>query len=353
MQSFTNNTSRKRIAPIIPRPRPIRKRENAALARGAVAEFTQAWYNAYLPADAGKSSCAEVTPFMASRKKDRSWDAVIRPRNGWFDINFRELLRYRDLVFLLVKRNITLLYKQTVLGPAWILIQAALNSLVFTVVFGGIASLPTDGMPQFLFYMAGNIVWAYFSNTLKQCSTTFLSNSALFGKVYFPRLAMPISVVFSKLFNFFVQFLLFAAFWIYFAVQPNTAVHPNWQLIAFAPLVLLQVGMLGMGLGIIISSLTTRYRDLNLLVNLCVTLWMYATPIAYPASMVMEKYPRLIGLYMLNPVTPIVEYFRSAFLGTEAFSLAYMPLSVGMTLVFFAVGILLFSRIEKTFMDTV
>ena len=295
----------------------------------------------------------EVSSFMASRKNNRQWDAIIRPRNGWFDINFRELFHYRDLIFLLVKRDITLLYKQTILGPAWILIQALLHTVVFTVVFGGIASLPTDGMPQFLFYMSGSLVWAFFSGTLRQCSTTFVSNSNLFGKVYFPRLAMPISSVLSKLFNFCVQFLLFVGFLIYYAVQPNTAVHPNWQLIVFTPLLLLQVGMLSMGLGIIISSMTTRYRDLTLLVNLCVSLWMYATPIAYPASMVMDKYPHLIGLYMLNPMTPIVEYFRSAFLGTEAFSLAYMPLSVGMTLVFFAVGILLFSRIEKTFMDTV
>ena len=197
---------------------------------------------------------------MTSRKNDRQWDAVIRPRNGWFDINLRELAHYRDLIFLLVKRNITVLYKQTVLGPAWILIQAALNSLVFTVVFGGIAALPTDGMPQFLFYMAGNIVWAYFSNALKQTATTFIANHQLFGKVYFPRLVMPLSVVLSKLFNFFVQFALFAVFLVYYAVQPNSPVHPNWQLIAFVPLVLIQVGMLGMGLGIIISSLTTRYR---------------------------------------------------------------------------------------------
>ena len=228
---------------------------------------------------------------MTSRKNDRQWDAVIRPRNGWFDINLRELAHYRDLIFLLVKRNITVLYKQTVLGPAWMLIQAAL--------------------------------------------------------------VMPLSVVLSKLFNFFVQFALFAVFLVYYAVQPNSPVHPNWQLIAFVPLVLIQVGMLGMGLGIIISSLTTRYRDLSLLVNLGVSLWMYATPIAYPASMVMENYPQLVGLYMLNPVTPIVEFFRAAFLGTESFSLAYMPLSVGMTLVFFVGGVLLFSRIEKTFMDTV
>lgn len=290
---------------------------------------------------------------MTSREDGRKWDVVIRPRNGWFDIDFREILRYRDLILLLVKRNITVLYKQTVLGPAWILIQAVLNSLVFTVVFGGIASLPTDGMPQFLFYMAGNIVWAYFSNALKQTSGTFIANSNLFGKVYFPRLVMPLSVVLSKLFNFFVQFALFAVFLVYYAVQPNSPVQPNWGLIAFSPLVLVQVGMLGMGIGIIISSLTTRYRDLSLMVNLCVSLWMYATPIAYPASMVAQNYPDLMWLYMLNPVTPIVEYFRAAFLGVEAVGFSYMPVSVGMTLVLFAVGIVMFSRIDKTFMDTV
>ena len=290
---------------------------------------------------------------MTSREDGRKWDAVIRPRNGWFDIDFREILRYRDLVLLLVRRNITVLYKQTVLGPAWILIQAVLNSLVFTVVFGGIASLPTDGMPQFLFYMAGNIVWAYFSNALKQTSGTFIANRNLFGKVYFPRLVMPLSIVLSKLFNFFVQFALFAVFLVYYAVQPNSPVQPNWGLIAFSPLVLVQVGMLAMGIGIIISSLTTRYRDLSLMVNLCVSLWMYATPIAYPASMVAQNYPHLVWLYMLNPVTPIVEYFRAAFLGVEAIGLSYMPVSVGMTLVLFAAGVLLFSRIDKTFMDTV
>ena len=290
---------------------------------------------------------------MASKNNDRQWDAVIRPRSGWFDIDLRELAHYRDLILLLVKRNVTVLYKQTVLGPAWMVIQPVLSSLMFTVVFGGIAALPTDGMPDFLFYMAGNIVWAYFSNALKQCSTVFVDNHNLFGKVYFPRMVMPISLVMSKLINFFVQFALFAVFLVYYAVMPNSPVQPNWWMIVFVPLVLLQTGMLAMGLGSIISSLTTRYRDLTLLVNLGITLWMYATPIAYPASMVMENYPALVGLYMLNPVTPIVEFFRAAFLGVETFSLAYMPLSVGMTLALFALGILMFSRIEKTFMDTV
>ena len=238
---------------------------------------------------------------MASKNNDRQWDAVIRPRSGWFDIDLRELAHYRDLILLLVKRNVTVLYKQTVLGPAWMVIQPVLSSLMFTVVFGGIAALPTDGMPDFLFYMAGNIVWAYFSNALKQCSTVFVDNHNLFGKVYFPRMVMPISLVMSKLINFFVQFALFAVFLVYYAVMPNSPVQPNWRMIVFVPLVLLQTGMLGMGLGSIISSLTTRYRDLTLLVNLGITLWMYATPIAYPASMVMENYPAAGGALHAQP----------------------------------------------------
>lgn len=295
----------------------------------------------------------EVLCRMASREQKGAWDTIIRPRGGWFDINFRELLRYRDLVFLLVKRDFTVLYKQTVLGPAWVIIQPLLNTLVFTVVFGGIASLPTDGMPSFLFYMAGNIVWSYYSLCLKQTSNTFINNRALFGKVYFPRLVMPISVVCSKLVNFLVQFAMFLCFLLYYALKPNSPVSPNWGMIAFTPLLLLQIAFLGMGMGIIISSLTTRYRDLTMLVSFGVSLWMYATPVAYPASMVLENYPQLVGVYMLNPVTPIVEYFRSAFLGVESFSLRYMPLSVGTTLVVLFVGIIMFSRIDKTFMDTV
>ena len=295
----------------------------------------------------------EVLCRMASREQKGAWDTIIRPRGGWFDINFRELLRYRDLVFLLVKRDFTVLYKQTVLGPAWVIIQPLLNTLVFTVVFGGIASLPTDGMPSFLFYMAGNIVWSYYSLCLKQTSNTFINNRALFGKVYFPRLVMPISVVCSKLVNFLVQFAMFLCFLVYYALKPNSPVSPNWGMIAFTPLLLLQIAFLGMGMGIIISSLTTRYRDLTMLVSFGVSLWMYATPVAYPASMVLENYPQLVGVYMLNPVTPIVEYFRSAFLGVESFSLRYMPLSVGTTLVVLFLGVIMFSRIDKTFMDTV
>jgi lipopolysaccharide transport system permease protein len=280
------------------------------------------------------------------------WDAIIRPKSGWFDINFKELVRYWDLTMLLVKRNFTVLYKQTILGPAWVVIQPLMTTLVFTVVFGGIAGLPTDGMPSFLFYMCGNILWSYFSSCLSETSRTFISNRALFGKVYFPRLVMPISVSISKLINFLVQFLFFILFLIYYALKPNSPVHPNFAMIAFTPLLLIQTAILGMGFGIIISSLTTKYWDLNMLVGFGVHLWMYATPVAYASSLVMAKHPRLIGLYMLNPMTPIIEFFRSAYLGVENISLHYMPLSVGVTLVVMFLGLVLFSRVEKPFMDT-
>lgn len=290
---------------------------------------------------------------MEKQSKPAHWDAVIRPKKGWFDIDFRELWRYRDLILLLVKRNFTVMYKQTILGPAWVVIQPLLTTLVFTVVFGGIAGLPTDGMPSFLFYMAGNIAWSYFSSCLTQTSRTFLSNRALFEKVYFPRLAMPISVVLTQLINFLVQFAFFVVFLVIYAVRPNSPVHPNFAMIAFTPVLLVEMAMLGLGFGIIISALTTKYRDLSMLVGFGVHLWMYATPVAYSASLVFERYPRLAGLYMLNPMTPVIEYFRSAFLGVEAFSLSYIYLSMGVTIVVLALGILLFSHIERTFMDTV
>jgi len=281
------------------------------------------------------------------------WDTIIRPKKGWFDIDFKELWRYRDLIVLLVKRNFTVLYKQTILGPAWVLIQPLLTTVVFTVVFGNIAGLPTDGMPTFLFYMAGNIAWSYFSSCLSQTSKTFISNRGLFSKVYFPRLAMPVSIVFTELINFLVQFLFFLVFLLIFALRPNSPVHPNLSMIIFTPLLLLEMMMLGLGFGIIISALTTKYRDLSMLVGFGVHLWMYATPVAYSASLVADKYPSLMGVYMLNPMTPIIEYFRSAYLGTEALSLEYMYLSVIVTIVVLFIGTLLFTRVERTFMDTV
>ena len=277
------------------------------------------------------------------------WTTVIRPRRGWFDLRLRELVSYRDLILLLVKRDFTVLYKQTILGPAWALIQPLLTTLIFTVVFGNIASLPTDGMPSFLFYMCGNVAWQYFAG----CLNTFARNSRLFGKVYFPRLCMPIATVLSQLINFAVQFALFLCFLLYYATRPGTAVHPQLGLILFTPLLLLQMAMLGLGFGIIVSALTTKYRDLAMLVGFGVQLWMYATPVAYPASMIMTKYPHLLGLYMLNPMTPVIELFRAAYLGVEGFELQYIWPSAAITLAVLFVGVVLFSRTEKTFMDTV
>ena len=291
---------------------------------------------------------------MQQNHRAQQWDTVIRPRKGWFDINFKELWQYRDLAWMLVKRNFFLIYQQTVLGPAWVVIQPLLTTLVFTVVFGNLAGLPTDGMPSFLFYMAGNIMWSYFSSCLTKTSHTFINNRNLFGKVYFPRLCMPISTALSQLINFFVQFAMFVVFVIIYALKPGTAVHPNWKLMLLTPLLLLQLGILGLGFGIIVSALTTKYRDLNMLVSFGTQLWMYATPVTYASSMIADSYPGLMKWYMLNPITPIIELFRMAWLGSErGYSYEYNLLSVGITIVVLLVGIVLFSRTEKTFMDTV
>jgi len=290
---------------------------------------------------------------MAKKGAAGEWTTRIRPRTGWFDINLRELWQYRDLIWMLIKRDFTLIYKQTILGPAWVVIQPLLTTVIFTVVFGNIAGLPTDGMPKFLFYMGGNIAWQYFANCLNATSSTFITNRNIFGKVYFPRLCMPLSTVFSRLINFGVQFALFVVFVVYYMLQPDSAVQPDWQLILLTPLMLLQLAMLGLGFGMIVSSMTTKYRDLQLLVSFGVQLWMYATPVTYPASMIAEKFPQLLGVYMLNPLTPLIELFRAAYLGSQSYYLNYYWLSIAMTVLIFGLGVVLFSRVEKTFMDTV
>jgi len=290
---------------------------------------------------------------MQPNHSKQRWDTVIRPRRRWFDIDVKGVVQYRDLIWLLVKRYFTLIYRQTILGPLWIIIQPLLTTLIFTVVFGNIAGLPTDGMPKFLFYMAGNILWHYFASCLTTTSNTFIQNRNLFGKVYFPRLCMPISTVCSQLINFFVQFAMFIGFVIYFAVQPGSAVQPDWQLILLTPLLLVQLGLLGLGFGVMVSALTTRYRDLAMLVSFGTQLWMYFSPVTYSSSMIAEKFPGLMNLYMLNPITPVINLFRSAFLGAERYPLHYNLISVGITLAVTFLGVVLFSHTEKTFMDTV
>ena len=290
---------------------------------------------------------------MDKMAKRSGWDTVIRPKKGWFDLDIKGLIRYRDLILLMVKRNFTVMYKQTILGPAWVVIQPLLTTLVFTVVFGNLAGLPTDGMPKFLFYMGGNIMWHFFAQCLTTTANTFIANRNIFGKVYFPRLCMPLATVLTEMINFLVQFVLFIGFVIFYATRPNPTVAPNWRLILLTPLMLVQLGLLGLGFGIIISALTTKYRDLAMLVTFGVHLWMYATPVTYSTSMIVDRFPHLLGAYMLNPITPIIELFRAAYLGVAPYDSRYMFVSAGMTVLIFLLGVVLFSRTEKTFMDTV
>ncbi|MFR5132450.1 MAG: ABC transporter permease [Terrisporobacter sp.] len=280
--------------------------------------------------------------------QNENWTTIIKPKTGWFDINLKELIQYKDLIVMFVKRDFKTMYKQTILGPLWIIINPLMTTLMFTVVFGNIANISTDGMPQIVFYMLGTTVWTYFSSCLTKTSSTFTGNAAIFGKVYFPRLVTPISTVISGLINFGVQFLMFLGFMAYFMIK-GSPIEPNlWILIT--PLLLVQLAALALGFGIIISSMTTKYRDLAVLVTFGVQLWMYATPVVYPASQIGGK---LKTLMMLNPVSPIVESFRYAFLGSGSIPWNYLGISVVTTLVVLFAGVVLFSRVEKTFMDTV
>lgn len=280
--------------------------------------------------------------------QQENWTTIIKPKTGWFDINLKELIQYKDLIVMFVKRDFKTLYKQTILGPLWIIINPLLTTLMFTVVFGNIANISTDGMPQVVFYMLGTTVWTYFSSCLNKTSATFTGNAAIFGKVYFPRLVTPISTVISGLINFGVQFMMFLGFMIYFMIK-GSPIEPNlW--ILMTPLLLVELAALALGFGVIISSLTTKYRDLAILVNFGIQLWMYATPVVYPASQINGN---LKILMMLNPVSPIVESFRYAFLGSGSIPWNYLGISVISTIVVLFIGVILFSRVEKTFMDTV
>lgn len=272
----------------------------------------------------------------------------IKPKNGWFDINLGELFRYRDLVFLFVKRNYATRYKQTVLGPLWLVLNPMITVFLYTFVFGNIAGLSTDGIPQLPFYLAGNAVWSYFAACLSQTSTTFTDNAAVFGKVYFPRLAMPVSTVITGMLDLAIQLaMLVVAIAVYRLRGWTGGPGPG---ILLAPVLILQVALLGLGCGIIISSLTTKYRDLAVLVGFGVQLWMYASPVVYPVSQIPAKY---YGPYMLNPIAPVITLWRHAFLGTGQVPYFYWAVSWGVTLVVLLAGIVLFSRVEKTFMDTV
>lgn len=284
----------------------------------------------------------------AKAENEQQWDLVIKPKTGWFDIDLLELWRYRDLIFLFVKRDFVTFYKQTILGPLWYIIQPLFTTVVFTIIFGKVAKIPTDNIPPFLFYMSGNVVWAYFASCLGRTSDTFNTNAAIFGKVYFPRLTVPLSGVIVNLLQFVIQFALFLAFYFYFMMK-GAPIKPNFWILGL-PVLLLQMALFGMGTGILISSLTTKYKDLRFAMSFVVQLWMYATPIVYPLSQVPDW---LRPYYILNPMVSIVESFRYAFIGASAIRGSDVVISWLVTLVILFAGVILFSRIEKTFMDTV
>ncbi len=280
---------------------------------------------------------------------DKNWTLVIKPHEKMWHVDFKEIWRYRDLITLFVKRNIIVQYKQTVLGPLWFLIQPILTVMMNMVVFGGIAKMSTDGIPQPLFYLAGNVCWFYFSDCLNQTSSTFRNNAGMFGKVYFPRLVVPISTVMSNLLRFGIQLGLFIAVYLYFFVN-GADLQPNMHLLLLPVLVVMMAG-LGLGFGILVSSMTTKYRDLSVLFGFIVSLWMYATPIVYPMSMVPDE--RLRTVILLNPMTSIIEAFKFSVFGEGYFSwgaLGYSFIFMSVLLIF---GIVVFNRVQRSFMDTV
>ncbi len=286
---------------------------------------------------------------------EEKWDIVIKPRERLLSVDFGELWRYRDLCSLFVKRNIVVQYKQTILGPLWYVIQPMITVLMYMVVFGGIAGIPTDNIPQPLFYLAGVCMWQYFADCLNNTSNTFVTNAGIFGKVYFPRLIMPLSNVISNLLRFGIQFGLFVIVYVVYACTGCTAC-PNWYALLF-PLLIVMMAGLALGFGILISSMTTKYRDLQILFTFIVQLWMYATPIVYPLSQVQGKVKAGIDLYTvmsLNPVTPVIETFKYGFLGAGSFiGWGWLAYSFLCMLVLLGLGVIVFNKVQKSFMDTV
>ncbi len=279
---------------------------------------------------------------------DEKWDVVIRPQAGWLDLHLRELWRYKDLILLFVRRDFVAQYKQTVLGPTWFVLQPLMQTIVFTVVFGRIAKLSTDGLPETLFYLSGTLVWGYFANSLRLTSDTFTANRTLFGKVYFPRLAVPVSIVISQLIRFGLQFVLFLCFMAFFRARGDDIGFTRF--VFLFPVLVLIMALLGLGLGIIFSAMTTKYRDLRFLLQFGIQLLMYATPVVYPVSTLAGKYQTIL---LLNPMTPVIETFRHGFLGAGSASLWHLLYSGAVSVFVLFVGLMFFSRIERTFMDTV
>lgn len=279
---------------------------------------------------------------------EENWTEIIEPRTSLLDLRLGDVWRYRDLVMLFVRRDFVSNYKQTILGPLWFFIQPLLTTITFYIIFGRVAKLGTDGIPSFIFYLAGNTVWGYFSQSLTAVSTVFTTNAAIFSKVYFPRLTMPLSIVISNLVRFGIQFGLFLIFWVYYFVTSST-IHPTWPLL-LTPVLVILMALLSLGLGMIFSALTTKYRDLAMLLTFGVQLALYATPVIYPVSKVPAKY---LWLILANPMSAIVETFRVGFLGSGTFSWLYLGYSTVATLLILFIGTIVFNKVEKSFTDTV
>ena len=290
-----------------------------------------------------------------ARKQTESFKTMIASDHHLLDLHLKETFQYRDLIILFVKRDFTALYKQTILGPLWALIQPLLTTVVFTIIFGNLAKLTTADapgefvIPGFLFYMAGNICWSYFSSTLQATSNTFLTNRATMGKVYYPRLVSPIATAFSNLISFVIQLAMFMVIWAIYYIRGGTSIRMTPALLLL-PFIVIQMIIAAVGFGIIISSVTTKYRDLAMLVGFGLQLWHYACPVAYGLQLVPKKW---MDFYMLNPVTPIITTFRYAVFGFGYFDLGYYLISWAISLLVFYIGLILFSRIERTFMDTI
>lgn len=285
-----------------------------------------------------------------SNEQDGSWSLVIQPKNSLLSIDFQEIWCYRDLCTMLIKRDIVTMYKQTVLGPLWFFIQPMMTTMMYMVVFGGIAKIPTDGIPQPLFYLAGICMWQYFSDCLNKTSNTFMANAGIFSKVYFPRLVVPISNVVSNLIKFLIQLVLFIFVYLYFLIFTDSSIRPNMYVLMTPVLVAMLAG-LSLGFGIVFSSFTTKYRDLSFLLSFVVQLWMYATPVIYPVSTITNTKIKL--MMQINPLTSILEAFKFGVLGAGTFSWWTLAYSAGFISVLLAVGIIVFNRIQRSFIDTV
>jgi lipopolysaccharide transport system permease protein len=290
----------------------------------------------------------EVPTITEPKLEKEHWTEIIEPRTKLLDLRLDEVWRYRDLVMMFVRRDFVANYKQTILGPIWFILQPLLTTLTYILIFGRVAGLSTDGLPMLAFYLAGVTIWNYFSETLNKTATVFRDNAQMFGKVYFPRLTMPFSIIISNMVRFLIQFALFLIIWTYYLTQEN-AIAPNIY-IALTPLLVLMMGILALGFGMMISALTTKYRDLIFLLTFGIQLLMFATPVIYPLSTIPEKYKWII---LANPMSSIVETFRYAFLGSGTFSWGHLAYSFGVTVFILLLGTIVFNKVEKSFTDTV